>query len=124
MHTIYIRDLSVTATHGCYSFEKETPQQFLVSVSVHVKDWSHHDDLISTLNYEIIRGTAIAILSAAPKNLLETLADEMCDAIIKNKQALSVTVTLEKPSIFPDCVPGVTRTVARSPFQKLMARVR
>lgn len=108
MHTIYIRDLRVSATHGCYSFEKEKPQTFVVSITATVNDWSHHDSLEETLNYELLRNIAHAVLAESPKNLVETLADEMADKVLAFSQIESVTVSLEKHGIFPDCVAGVS----------------
>lgn len=108
MHTIYIRDLHISATHGYYSFEKETSQTFIVSITVHLSAWSSTDSLTETLNYESLREIAIVTLSRSPKNLLETLVDEIAEKILLFPKVQSVFVSLEKPDIFPDCVAGVS----------------
>lgn len=108
MHTIYIRDLRISALHGYYSFEKEKTQTFIVSITVHVSKWSLQDTLEETLNYESLRELAIKVLSRSPKNLLETLVDEIAENILTFPNVQSVFVSLEKPDIFPDCVAGVS----------------
>ena len=110
MHTIYIRDLIVSATHGYYSFEHEKEQRFKVSVTVTVSDWSHGDVIEETINYELLRNVAIKVLATSPKRLLETLADEITEHVLKLATVTSSTVTLEKIEIFPDCVAGVSVT--------------
>lgn len=110
MHTIYIRDLIVSATHGYYSFEHEKEQQFKVSVSVVVNHWSYEDTIEETVNYELLRNVAIKVLDTSPKRLLETLADEITVHVLKLAPVISSTVTLEKIEIFPDCIAGVSVT--------------
>ncbi len=114
MYTIYIRDLHVSATHGYYSFEKEKSQSFVISIYVVVDDWSHDDKLEETLNYENIRNVAITVLQESPKNLLETLADDIATRVLNNNRTISCKVQLEKSRIFDDCVPGVTLTKAKT----------
>lgn len=120
MHTIYIRDLRVSAIHGYYSFEKEKPQSFVVSIYADVDDWSHDDKLEETLNYESVRSVAITVLLESPKNLLETLADNIATRVLEYAQVISCKVTLEKSKIFDDCVPGITLTKMKA--QQVLGR--
>ncbi len=110
MHTIYVRDLHVSATHGYYSFEKVKAQTFIVSISAMVDDWSSQDDLKETLNYELLRDLAIETLSQSPKNLLETLANSLVEKTLLLPKVFQATVSLEKSDIFPDCIAGVSLT--------------
>lgn len=118
MHTIYIRDLRISATHGYYSFEKEKNQTFIVSITVHVSEWSSEDSLADTLNYESLREIAIGTLFRSPKNLLETLVEEIAEKILTLPKVQSVFVSLEKPDIFPDCTAGVSLTKEKNHLEQ------
>jgi dihydroneopterin aldolase len=61
----------------------------------------------------MLRNIAHEVLAESPKNLLETLADEMADKVLDFSKVELTTVTLEKHGIFPDCIPGVSVTKKR-----------
>ncbi len=47
------------------------------------------------------------VASARHLNLVETLAETIVQRCFEWPQVVSATVRIEKPAIFPDCIPGV-----------------
>lgn len=108
MQTIFINNYTLVSKHGYYKEEHYKPQRFTVSVSCEVKDSKNNDDLNDTLNYENIRNAIKDVILGEHKKLLETLANEINEKILKYKNVIEVSTTITKPDIWGDCEPGVT----------------
>lgn len=54
------------------------------------------DEIAQTIDYEAVANHVRALAAARPRRLIETLANEIADAVIHNFGASSVIVTLRK----------------------------
>ncbi len=108
MDIVFVKNCKVSAKHGYYKEEHAKAQNFVVSVyaKLYTGDASKQDDLTKTLNYEHIRKYIYEVLEQSPRNLVESLAEEIADKVLVHN-VLSVEVEIEKPDVWGDCVPGV-----------------
>lgn len=108
MDTVFIENYVLEAKHGYYKEEHSKKQKFIVSVFVHLdtKKSGITDDLHETLNYETIRMYIHDVLMESPHNLVESLAEEIAERLLKHK-ITSVEVEIKKPDVWSDSVPGV-----------------
>ena len=110
MDYIHIDGLRILGKHGCYVRERRGGQDFEVSVHV-ATDTSKAgktDKLRNTIDYSLIKAAVEDVFAAAPRYLLETLAEDIAKKILKDKRAKEVTVTIKKLQIWKNGVPGVT----------------
>lgn len=110
MDTIFLRDYTVIAKHGYYKEEHEKAQRFVVCVAVKidVTRAGASDDLIETLNYEVLRDIVNEVLTHSPHNLVESLAEKIAANVLDLPKAHSVEVEISKPDVWGDCSPGVS----------------
>lgn len=108
MDTVRLSNITLQATHGCYDHEKLTPQTFIVDVECLLnKALDTSDELSKTLNYEDVRTIVFDTFSQRPVNLIETLAVEMAEKIVRLELVKSVKVRIAKPDIWKDALPSV-----------------
>jgi dihydroneopterin aldolase len=109
MDKVYLRNYTVTAKHGYYKEEHEKPQRFVVSITVDtdLRGAGTSDNLAETLNYELLRKIAHDILLKSPHDLVESLAEEMAEAVLKHERVHQVEVEISKPEVWNDSIPGV-----------------
>ena len=102
------------ACHGVLPHEQEIPQPFEVDVELglDLRAAGESDDLSDTVNYAKVYGTVSSIMDGASKQLIESLAEEIADDLLRDFDALRwVRVTVHKTAapidgIFSDV--GVT----------------
>ncbi|MCF7843766.1 dihydroneopterin aldolase [Candidatus Gracilibacteria bacterium] len=111
MDIVFIKNCKVLAKHGYYKEEHAKAQNFIVSVyaKIDTKEAGGSDDLKKTLNYEHIRKYIYEVLEQSPRSLVEALASEIADKVLKH-DVVSVEVEIEKPDVWGDCIPGVRIT--------------
>ncbi len=109
MNKIFIENYAVISKHGYYKEEHFKPQKFIVSVWCDVSENSsgESDDLQQTFNYEEIRNVVKKIILGSHQKLLEKLANDMVQLLLKFKIVERVEVKITKPDIWGDCEPGV-----------------
>lgn len=109
MDKVYLKNYVVVAKHGFYKEEHTKAQRFIVSVIAicDVKQAGITDDLRETLNYEQIRTIVHDILMKSPRSLLESLAEEIAEAVLSHTRVVSVEVDISKPDVWNDCIPGI-----------------
>ena len=97
---IELRGLRVRGHHGVFDHEKRDGQDFLIDVIV----WmalaaaAASDDLADTLDYGALAQTAADIVAGPPRDLIETVAAEIADAVLTDGRVAAVEVTVHKPS--------------------------
>jgi dihydroneopterin aldolase/2-amino-4-hydroxy-6-hydroxymethyldihydropteridine diphosphokinase len=109
MNQIFLRNYTIIAKHGYYKEEHFKPQRFVVDVECEVESNKSgvSDDLNETFNYEIIRKVVDEVIRGESHKLLEYLAEEISNKILKHSKVLEVSVQISKPDIWGDCEPGV-----------------
>jgi FolB domain-containing protein len=115
MLVIYIKDLLVEAKHGVHQREKDTPQPFKFNLAVTLDNSraSVSDDLADTVNYTELKRIITDTAQNNSFNLIEKLAQAIADQILRDKHVQKVTVTIDKPAVFKNGVPGVSLEVKR-----------
>lgn len=114
MDRIFLRGMRFMACHGVLPHEQEVPQPFEVDVELglSLRAAGESDDLDDTVNYAKVYRTASSIMNGASKRLIESLAEEIAEDLLRDFDSLRwVRVTVHKPAapidgIFSDV--GVT----------------
>jgi dihydroneopterin aldolase len=104
---IYLRDYTVVAKHGYYKEEHAKPQRFVVSITADtsLENAGTTDILGETVNYEQLRNIAHEVLMQSPKDLIESLAEEIALRVLALARVDQVIVQIEKPDVWIDSVP-------------------
>jgi dihydroneopterin aldolase len=107
---MFIRDLVLTASIGVYAHEHDSPQRVRINVDLAVTEDDQRlsrpsigqDDLGRVVDYEGIVNRVRAIVTAGHVQLVETLAERLCEACLTDPRVHTARVRVEKLDIFPD----------------------
>ena len=101
---VFVRDLEVMATLGIHEHERLTPQRIIVSIDLSVREGNGpvHDDISNVVSYEIVVKKVEAIVAEGHVNLVETLAELIAAACLRDKRVMAARVRIEKPEIIPN----------------------
>jgi dihydroneopterin aldolase len=97
---ITVSGIEVRAKHGVNPDEKIYPQRFVCDVEIvlDVTMSAKSDDVNNTVNYADVVNVVQKVLNGESKNLLETLASDILDAVKKLDANIErAKVTLHKP---------------------------
>ena len=114
---IALNGLRVRGHHGVYEHEKRDGQEFGVDVVVWLDlgPAAAGDDLRRTANYGELAERAAGIVGGTPRDLVETVAVEIADAVLAEHPVEAVEVTIHKPHApIPLTFSDVAVTVQRS----------
>lgn len=117
---IELRGLTVRGHHGVFDHERRDGQDFRLDLTV----WADQraaaasDDLADTIDYGALAQTAARIIAGPPRDLIETVAAEIAEAVLTDPRITAVQVRLHKPSApipleFDDVAVVITRERAR-----------
>jgi dihydroneopterin aldolase len=97
---ITLTGLRVHGRHGVFEHERREGQDFLVDITVWIDTdrAAATDELTDTLHYGELAERAAAIVGGPPRNLIETVAAEIADDVMRDARAHAVEVTVHKPS--------------------------
>ena len=96
---IELRGLAVRGNHGVFDHERRDGQDFVVDVVV----WldlavaAASDDLADTLDYGALAQLAADVVTGPARNLIETVAAEIADGVMRDERLFAVEVTVHKP---------------------------
>lgn len=109
-HTrLIVRDMRVEMPIGIFEKDRTELCPLLINLIADVclpDDWQA-DDYDQVLGYDKIIFMIREVTGAGHLNLLETLAETLAERCFAWQQVQAVTVRIEKPAIFGDCIPGV-----------------
>jgi dihydroneopterin aldolase len=96
---IELRGLRIEGHHGVYEQERGDGQEFVVDVTVWVDldRAAKSDDLADTLDYGALAQRAADIVGGPPKNLIEAVAGELAEDVMRDERVQAVEVVLHKP---------------------------
>lgn len=96
---IELTGLRVRGYHGVFAHERFRGQEFLVDMTVwaDLRPAAASDDIADTIDYAALAERAIEIVGGEPRNLIETVAGEVADAVMDDTRVLGVEVTIHKP---------------------------
>ena len=101
MDRIFLRGMRFMACHGVLPHEREIPQPFEVDVELglSLRAAGESDALDDTVNYAKVYHTVSSVMDGAPKQLIEALAEEIADDLLRDFVSLRwVRVTVHKPA--------------------------
>ena len=99
MDIIHIRRLEIFANHGVIPEENTLGQKFIISADLYkdLRAAGKTDDLRETIHYGKVAVLIKQISEKSVFNLLEKLAEEIADALLKEFPIEKVKITIEKP---------------------------
>ena len=99
MDVIHIRKLEIFANHGVIPEENTLGQKFIISADLYkdLRTAGKTDDLKETIHYGRAAVLIKQISEKSVFNLLEKLAEEIADALLKEFPIEKVRVSIEKP---------------------------
>jgi dihydroneopterin aldolase len=110
MDYIHIDKLVFRGKHGCFAKERRVEQEFALSVKLGVDTAKagHSDNLADTINYSEVKKTIQEVIEGGSRFLIETLAEEIAQKILQDQRIQTVELTIQKPEVWQNGVPGVT----------------
>ena len=119
---ITLTGLKLFGHHGVFEHEKRDGQQFLVDITLWL-DLSAavaSDDLRTTVHYGELAQLAADIVTGTGRDLIETVAGEIADTIMRTYPVHAAEVTVHKPSApiplaFGDVAVTIRRSLKRGP---------
>jgi dihydroneopterin aldolase len=108
---MFIRDLVLSASIGVYPHEHTTPQRIRINIDLAVLDDSGGkfsrpavgaDDVARVVSYETIVTRVRAMVAAGHVQLVETLAERLCEACLEDPRVSIARVRVEKLDVFAD----------------------
>jgi dihydroneopterin aldolase len=98
---VFVEGLECYGYHGVHPEERRLGQRFSVDVTVEtsLRDAGAADDVEQTISYSAVAKRARAIVEGPPRNLIETVAEEIARTLLAEfPRVEAVTVTLRKPN--------------------------
>jgi dihydroneopterin aldolase len=95
---IEIRGLEVNAHIGVPEAERAEPQRLLVDLRLRPpRDFSRlPDSIVATVDYFVVTQRVVALAAERPRQLIETLADDIATAVLREFAVRRVEVTVRK----------------------------
>ncbi|QZT62406.1 dihydroneopterin aldolase [Mycolicibacterium austroafricanum] len=97
---IELRGLKVRGNHGVFDHERRDGQDFIVDLTVwmDLAAAAAGDDLADTLDYGVLAQRAADIVAGPPRQLIETVAAEIAEDVMRDERVHTVEVVVHKPS--------------------------
>ncbi len=101
MDTIFISELKVQTKLGVPEWERMTPQTIILDIEIgyDLTKACKSDAINDTIDYGAVVGRIRETLTENSFQLVEALAEHICQLILKEFGALSVKVKVAKPAI-------------------------
>ncbi|MDT0165936.1 2-amino-4-hydroxy-6-hydroxymethyldihydropteridine diphosphokinase [Actinotalea sp. AC32] len=119
---IRITGIAATGHHGVFDHERRDGQRFVADVVLHVdtRSAAAADRLDLTVDYGTVASRVAAVLSGAPADLVETVAERIAAVVLDDDRVHAVDVVLHKPQApipvpFDDVTVEIHRDRARPP---------
>lgn len=98
MDIVFLRDLKIDAVIGIYGWERRTRQTLIfdLEMSADVARAATSDDIADTLNYKSVAKRLTQFVSESEFQLVETLAEQCAQIILREYAVRWVRLTLNK----------------------------
>ncbi|WP_370450963.1 dihydroneopterin aldolase [Brevundimonas sp. M20] len=111
--TVFVRGLEVAAGIGVYDHEQGRLQRLVIDVTLEMTP-APIERLGDTINYETVAEAARAIVAEGHIGLVETFAERLALAMLKDARVRRCAVRIEKPgALGGEAVPGCELVLAR-----------
>ena len=96
---IELRGLTVRGNHGVFDHERRDGQDFVIDITVWIDlaDAAASDDLDDTYDYGVLAQRAADIVAGPARNLIETVAAEIAEAVMTDARVHAAEVVVHKP---------------------------
>lgn len=96
---IELRGLAVRGNHGVFDHERRDGQDFVVDITawLDLAPAAASDDLADTLDYGALAQLAADVVAGPARNLIETVAAEIADGVMRDARLHAVEVVVHKP---------------------------
>lgn len=114
---ITLTGLRIFGRHGVFDHERRDGQQFVVDVTLwlDLTDAVATDDLKTTVDYGELAQLVAEIVSGPPHDLIESVAGQIADTVMRTHAVHAVEVTMHKPAApIPLDFADVAVTIRRS----------
>ncbi len=114
---IALTGLTVRGNHGVFDYEKRDGQDFVIDITLwlDLTAAARGDDLTATVHYGELAELAAGIVAGPARDLIETVAAEIANTVMRTYQVHAVEVTIHKPSApIPLSFDDVSVTIRRS----------
>ena len=98
MDIIFLRDLRIDTIIGIYDWERSTRQTVSLDLEMatDIRKAAATDHIDDTLNYKAVAKRLIAFVSESEFQLVETLAERICEIVLNEFNVPWVRLTLNK----------------------------
>jgi 7,8-dihydroneopterin aldolase/epimerase/oxygenase len=103
---VEIRGLRLFGRHGVHEHEKRDGQDFVFDVELVVGDRGSSDRLEDAVDYRAVALAVQEVSDARSYNLLEALATDVADELLRRFGAERAVVRVEKPAVKPGGLDG------------------
>jgi len=99
MDKIFLNDLKVDTIIGIYDWERKTLQtlRFDLEMDWDIRQAAQSDDITDTLDYGAVAGVLVEFVSNSQFLLIEKLAEEVAQRLLKQFPIPRLRLTLTKP---------------------------
>jgi len=103
MDTIFLSEVKVQTKLGVPEWERMVAQTIILDIEIgyDLGKACKSDDVADTIDYGLVVNRVRESLSEHSFQLVEALAEHLCQLILKEFNALSVKVKVAKPAILP-----------------------
>ena len=95
---IKINKLSLFGYHGLLDKEKNEGQDFIVNISAEIKNYPEMDYTEEYTDYRRIMEKIVQVFNSKRYNLIETLANDIANKILSDKNIRFVEISIQKPN--------------------------
>ena len=97
---IELRGLTVRGHHGVFEHERRDGQDFVIDITlwIDLAAAAASDDLKETYDYGVLAQRAADIVAGPARDLIETVAAEIAEDVMKDDRVHAVEVVVHKPS--------------------------
>lgn len=99
MDIVFIRELQIETVIGIYDWERKIRQVISIDLDMatDIKKSALSDNIEDTLNYKAVAKRLIAFVEESRFQLVETLAEKICEIVMNEFDVPWVRLTLHKP---------------------------
>lgn len=99
MDTVFVRDLSLDAVIGVFDWERQVRQRISIDLEMgtDIARAASSDAIADTLDYKAISNRVRAIVEASQPQLVETLIEQIAQAIMTEFAVPWLRITIAKP---------------------------
>ncbi len=103
MDKIIIRDLLAKGIIGINGWERETPQEILVNLTLFadITQAAFVDDLKLSVDYHEIAKKVLSLVQKSSRYTVEALAEDIASLCLHEENVVKIKVRVEKPGALP-----------------------